>query len=104
MSVARYRAFTRMPNLDRKCNKLGYASTARWARLGSNQRPLPCEGSALPLSYAPGAADDRPVAGSGGRLGRRGLRLHLRVALDLQVGQRPVEPVRQVPVPLAGQL
>ena len=30
-----------------------------WARLGSNQRPLPCEGSALPLSYAPGAADDR---------------------------------------------
>jgi hypothetical protein len=24
-----------------------------WARLGSNQRPLPCEGSALPLSYAP---------------------------------------------------
>src|SRR5918996_2446392 len=24
-----------------------------WARLVSNQRPLPCEGSALPLSYAP---------------------------------------------------
>ena len=24
-----------------------------WARLGLNQRPLPCEGSALPLSYAP---------------------------------------------------
>ena len=24
-----------------------------WAMLGSNQRPLPCEGSALPLSYAP---------------------------------------------------
>ena len=24
-----------------------------WARLGSNRRPLPCEGSALPLSYAP---------------------------------------------------
>ena len=25
-----------------------------WARLGLNQRPLPCEDSALPLSYAPG--------------------------------------------------
>ena len=25
----------------------------RWARLGLNQRPLPCEGNALPLSYAP---------------------------------------------------
>ena len=24
-----------------------------WARLGLNQRPLPCEDSALPLSYAP---------------------------------------------------
>ena len=24
-----------------------------WARLGSNQRPLECESSALPLSYAP---------------------------------------------------
>jgi hypothetical protein len=22
----------------------------KWAMLGSNQRPLPCEGSALPLS------------------------------------------------------
>ena len=28
----------------------------RWARLGSNQRPLACEASALPLSYAPEAA------------------------------------------------
>src|SRR6266404_8368260 len=27
----------------------------KWARLGSNQRPLACEASALPLSYAPGA-------------------------------------------------
>ena len=26
-----------------------------WARRGSNPRPLPCQGSALPLSYAPGA-------------------------------------------------
>ncbi len=24
-----------------------------WAQLGLNQRPLPCEDSALPLSYAP---------------------------------------------------
>ena len=29
-----------------------------WARLGSNQRPLACEASALPLSYAPGRARD----------------------------------------------
>jgi hypothetical protein len=28
-----------------------------WARLGSNQRPLACEASALPLSYAPGRDD-----------------------------------------------
>ena len=27
--------------------------TTWWARLGLNQRPLPCEDSALPLSYAP---------------------------------------------------
>lgn len=26
-----------------------------WAMLGLNQRPLPCEDSALPLSYAPAA-------------------------------------------------
>jgi hypothetical protein len=26
----------------------------RWARLDLNQRPLACEASALPLSYAPG--------------------------------------------------
>jgi hypothetical protein len=26
---------------------------SQWARLGSNQRPLACEASALPLSYAP---------------------------------------------------
>jgi hypothetical protein len=28
---------------------------SEWARLGSNQRPLACEASALPLSYAPGS-------------------------------------------------
>src|SRR6185369_1422406 len=27
-----------------------------WARQGLNLRPLPCEGSALPLSYAPDLA------------------------------------------------
>ncbi len=27
----------------------------QWAHLGSNQGPLACEASALPLSYAPGA-------------------------------------------------
>lgn len=31
-----------------------------WARLGLNQRPLACEASALPLSYAPD-----PKSGSG---------------------------------------
>ena len=50
-----------------------------WARLGSNQRPLACEASALPLSYAPGSGaessrartsrsgeDRRPGIGSDG--------------------------------------
>jgi hypothetical protein len=32
----------------------GVAEPRQWARLGSNQRPLACEASALPLSYAPG--------------------------------------------------
>ncbi len=35
---------------------LNEARKRRWARLGSNQRPLACEASALPLSYAPGRA------------------------------------------------
>jgi hypothetical protein len=43
-----------------------------WARLGLNQRPLACEASALPLSYAPGLEpilragppEDSPVAPS----------------------------------------
>ena len=29
--------------------------SSQWAYLGSNQGPLPCEGSALPLSYMPSA-------------------------------------------------
>ena len=39
---------------------------AGWARLVSNQRPLACEASALPLSYAPGSRsvyDDGAGAG-----------------------------------------
>ena len=37
----------------------------RWARLVSNQRPLACEASALPLSYAPGVVILGPdVAGA----------------------------------------
>ena len=32
----------------------GVLSKLRWARLVSNQRPLACEASALPLSYGPG--------------------------------------------------
>ena len=35
----------------------GFAGLFQWARLGSNQRPLACEASALPLSYAPGRGD-----------------------------------------------
>ncbi len=31
-----------------------------WARLVSNQRPLACEASALPLSYAPGVEECTP--------------------------------------------
>jgi hypothetical protein len=30
-----------------------------WAHKGSNLGPLPCEGNALPLSYAPGSRQDR---------------------------------------------
>ena len=38
--------------------KLAWLSQkSSWARLGSNQRPLACEASALPLSYAPWAQD-----------------------------------------------
>src|SRR2546430_6579576 len=31
----------------------GFGWWVGWARLGSNQRPLACKASALPLSYAP---------------------------------------------------
>jgi hypothetical protein len=59
-----------------------------WARQVSNLRPLPCEGSALPLSYAPqqrvtlhGDAADPPGAKSWGLVGRH--RLEPRVTGDL---------------------
>lgn len=54
---------------------VGMAQRSRfqgWAHLGSNQGPLACEASALPLSYAPGRrrlAECRP----GGRSGRSGM-------------------------------
>src|SRR5262245_21841231 len=46
-----------------------------WAHLGSNQGPLACEASALPLSYAPGSAK-----ASGARSGRPDWRSRLRRA------------------------
>src|SRR5581483_7735075 len=32
-----------------------------WAHKGSNLGPLPCEGNALPLSYAPGRSKRGPI-------------------------------------------
>src|SRR5581483_10414955 len=40
----------------------GLPGLSRWARLGSNQRPLAWEASALPLSYAPGGQHPTQVA------------------------------------------
>src|SRR5579864_3890628 len=34
---------------------------AWWAHKGSNLGPLPCEGNALPLSYAPGRSKRGPI-------------------------------------------
>jgi hypothetical protein len=55
--------------------RAAYADRGGWARLVSNQRPLACEASALPLSYAPGKGSIvRRCRRSGGlrvdRLGR----------------------------------
>ncbi len=36
-----------------KCRLDATICSIWWAQVGSNHRPLPCEGSALPLSYAP---------------------------------------------------
>ena len=48
------------------------ASGARWAQLGLNQRPLACEASALPLSYAPSARGYLTRIGRRDRHGGRG--------------------------------
>ena len=48
--------FTRLPARLRPPQRRdpgAAGGSGRWARLGSNQRPLACEASALPLSYAP---------------------------------------------------
>ncbi len=61
---AMFAAFIRLagPRSGPRCGILRRSAGARsteipgnrgWARLGSNQRPLACEASALPLSYAP---------------------------------------------------
>gem|GEM_PF-6579796 len=44
-------AFTRPERVSREARSdAGFGGIGWWAVLGSNQRPLPCEGSALPLS------------------------------------------------------
>jgi hypothetical protein len=53
-----------------------------WAHKGSNLGPLPCEGNALPLSYAPG----RPVRRQKGAIyeaGGGGVKLNTRAAVLL---------------------
>jgi hypothetical protein len=48
---------------DPRCEKpCGCRAFPEWARLGSNQRPLACEASALPLSYAPGRGMESSLA------------------------------------------
>jgi hypothetical protein len=61
-------AFARPSSLSQRSSYAGHASLMRligcamrspkgeawWAHKGSNLGPLPCEGNALPLSYAPG--------------------------------------------------
>jgi hypothetical protein len=44
-------AFTRPERVSSEARSdAGFCGIGWWAVLGSNQRPLPCEGSALPLS------------------------------------------------------
>src|SRR5439155_26405440 len=68
----------------------------QWARLVSNQRPLACEASALPLSYAPSEGDSRPRASRERELNdeQRG---DARRARDVIAPDRP----RQVALPRA---
>ena len=58
--MRRTRAYRRPQRVRHRRDLHGYQAgrfagpSRMWARLGSNQRPLACEASALPLSYAPG--------------------------------------------------
>ena len=54
-----------MPSLETADRQLSCVC-GLWARLVSNQRPLACEASALPLSYAPGAEQFTPTGRTGG--------------------------------------
>jgi hypothetical protein len=83
-----------------------------WARLVSNQRPLACEASALPLSYAPGGRQSRrrpasrrldvtrggdPAAGvTDGRSGRPSVTRVTRGACGRHVGPVDRSPTRRV--------
>jgi hypothetical protein len=51
------------PDLAYKRKRPRFQGLSQWARLGSNQRPLACEASALPLSYAPGGVDSSRRSG-----------------------------------------
>jgi hypothetical protein len=66
--VRRHRGPHRGPHRFTRCTRTAQAAwlddavsgarvSGEWARLGSNQRPLACEASALPLSYAPVASN-----------------------------------------------
>lgn len=69
-----------------------------WERQGSNLRPSPCDGAALPLSYAPaappgGAPSGRPRRSSRhGEEGSRGGGVRPRVNRIGQVERLPVQP------------
>src|SRR5207253_3082143 len=83
-----------------------FAGSSSWARLGSNQRPLACEASALPLSYAPGAAGFyaaaivRPASwrcafADASRRSRQGLRSRLPAVARLSVGDYPKSDLKE---------
>jgi hypothetical protein len=48
----------------------GFVRGSEWAHLGSNQGPLACEASALPLSYAPGSGCKRSTGAGESQLDR----------------------------------
>ena len=59
--------------------RLGSSATGQvqddewWAHKGSNLGPLPCEGNALPLSYAPGTIMQTAGLSAGQHIGDRDL-------------------------------